>query len=708
MCFSCGIPLSFCIFVYAVIVFVERRLFLSKRIYFVLAVLILLIASIVRIWDFTTLPLGLSDIEVSHIDVARDEIQRGNVRVFYEREIPDSDQVTGQEGLYHLVLAIVTLPFGMGTFSLRFISLLINMVTIATLYTLGVRLFGYKAGLITASLYAFLMYPTLLSRLALVETALPLMTAAVMLSIARAFPVYYRTRAETSNTIDYAVMGILISLSLYLHQSSLFIVLMAMAFITYILIMNRPVPLRRLSYIGFSILMLIIIAIPYFISTLRLTDLGANNRILGDYNGIITSIINSTLGLMWEGDSNLLINIANRPLMDIVTGSVAILSLFICLRKWRNPRYAFVLIAVITLAPPVILAGNAPNFLAMSVALPPILLLVSVGFTTVINGVPKRIKFITAMLVTLIIVGNLAWTVDSLFNQWADSEDVHSIYNGDIGQIAHHLDITADDIPVVVCNPEWDRVRARNQAYSDIDLLRLFMNRDTVLLHEIDCTQAFLFVNAGEHQQVVLNPREATTLLPSAADWLSLGTTVLDLPNGRVIDMQVQAELEDALGVFTTTTPASYATSADVSNRIPIAPPIRFGGNFTWLGYETDPVQEYAPDSIVPVSTYWRIEGLIPSDSVIFTHILTDPIFPIAQVDTIHIDPTELRERDIYLHSANVVLPQIVESGQQIISVGVYQSSSNERLAVFINGIPQGTRIFLYTIDINLPNDSDN
>ena len=119
-------------------------------------------------------------------------------------------------------------------------------------------------------------------------------------------------------------------------------------------------------------------------------------------------------------------------------------------------------------------------------------------------------------------------------------------------------------------------------------------------------------------------------------------------------------------------------------------------------------MQEYAPNSIVPVSTYWRIEGLIPSDSVIFTHILTDPIFPIAQVDTIHIDPTELRERDIYLHNANVLLPRVIDSGQQIISVGVYQSSSNERLSVFINGIPQGNRIFLYTIDIKSLNDSDN
>lgn len=681
---------------------------MSKRIYFALAVFILLIASALRIWDLTTLPIGLSDLEISHIDIARDEIQRGNVRVFYEREIPNSTQTIGQEGLYHTLLALLSIPFGMGTFGLRFISFLIGIITIATLYTLGVRLFGHRTGLITAGFYAGLMYPTLLSRLVIVETALPLMTAAVLLSLARTLPVYFRTRAETSNTIDYATMGVLVSLSLYLHQSSLFIVLMTMAFIVYMLILSRPVSLRRLSYIGFSILMLIIVAIPYFLSTFRLPTLGANGRIIGEYNSIMLSIFKNTQGLMWQGDGNLLVNLANRPIMDIVSGIILIGGLILCIRHWRNPRYALILIATLFLAPPVILAGNAPNFLAMSLVLPIIVLLVGLGLSQIFEIIPKRLNIILALAITLMLGGHAIWTVDSLFNIWAESDDVHLIYNGDIGQIAHHLDLTADDIPTVICNPDWQVVRASNQPYSDVELLKLHMNRDAVLLREIDCNQGFLFVNAGAHQQVVIvHPTNTTSLLPSAADWLSLGTAIIELPNGSVIDMQVQAELEDALGVFTTTSPASYATSADVSARIPIAPPIRFGGNVTWLGYDNDPFPEYTANTLVPVTTYWRIEGLVPSDLVVFTHILNDPVFPVAQVDTIHIDPTQLRERDVYLHNANVRLPELIEAGQQIISVGVYQKSDGERLSVFLNNSIQGNRIFLYTIDITA-DDSDN
>ncbi|MEO1289129.1 MAG: hypothetical protein AAFV93_15300, partial [Chloroflexota bacterium] len=235
------------------------------------------------------------------------------------------------------------------------------------------------------------------------------------------------------------------------------------------------------------------------------------------------------------------------------------------------------------------------------------------------------------------------------------------------------------------------------------DLVKLHMNRDAVLLREVDCREGFVFVDAGRHQQVLIaDPMEATALLPLVADWISLGTPVDDLANGMVIDLQVQRELEDALGILTTTTPASYATEADVSELVPVAPPIRFGGNVTWLGYETDPFPEYPVGSVVPVGTYWRIEGLVPSDLVVFTHLLSDPLFPAAQTDTILIDPRQLRERDVYLHNASVPLQANIEAGDYVVSVGVYQASSDERLPVFLDErSTRGNRIFLYQVSID-------
>lgn len=680
--------------------------------YYALAVLVLLIAAGLRIWNLSSLPAGFSDLELSHIDVALDEIQRGDIRVFYEREVPgtNSEEVVGQEGLYPIVLAATVIPFGTGTFGLRFVSLLIGMITIALIYALATRLFTYRVGLITSAFYAVLMFPILLSRLVVVETALPLMIVAIMLSMVRALPVYNRNRAETSNTLAYAIMAVLISMSLYLHQSSLFIVLMAMAFIVYILLENRPMSMRRLSYIGFAILLLLIFSMPYLLSTFRLPELGANGRIVGQYDGIINSSIASTLGLMIQGDANPLYNLPQRPLMDIISGIILIFGLTHCIRNWRNPSYAIVLIAIVFLGPPAILADNSPNFLAMSVVLPIVALLLGVGAGQIVQLVPPNIKWLAIGFVIILWAGNLGWTVDSLYSRWANKTEVQLVYNSDIGQIAGHFDRTAHEIPVIICNPDWNISRARNEPYSDVELIKLHMNRDTALLREVDCRDGFVFVNAGLHQQVLLiDPMQAEELSPLVVDWLALGTHVEGLPDNTVIEMQVQSELEDALGVFTTTSPASYATEADISARVPVAPPIRFGGNITWLGYENEPLAEYQADTIVPVTTYWRIEGLLPSDLLIFTHLLSDPIFPAAQVDTIYIDPTQLRERDIYLHNANIQLQATIEAGEYVISVGAYQSTSDERLPVFIDeSATQGNRIFLYQITIDSPDNTEN
>lgn len=679
--------------------------------YYALAVLVLLIAAGLRIWNLSSLPAGFSDLELSHIDVALDEIQRGDIRVFYEREVPgtNSEEVIGQEGLYPLVLAATVIPFGTGTFGLRFVSLLIGMITIALIYALATRLFTYRVGLITSAFYAVLMFPILLSRLVVVETALPLMIVAIMLSMVRALPVYNRNRAETSNTLAYAIMAFLISMSLYLHQSSLFIVLMAMAFIVYILLENRPMSMRRLSYIGFAILLLLIFSMPYLLSTFRLPELGANGRIVGQYDGIINSSIASTLGLMIQGDANPLYNLPQRPLMDIISGVILIFGFTHSIRNWRNPSYAIILIAIIFLGPPAILADNSPNFLAMSVVLPIVALLLGVGAGQIIQLVPPNIKWLAIGFVIILWTGNLGWTVDSLYNRWANNTEVQLVYNSDIGQIAGHFDRTAHEIPVIICNPDWNISRARNEPYSDVELIKLHMNRDTALLREVDCRDGFIFVNAGLHQQVLLiDPMQAEELSPLVVDWLALGTPVEGLPDNTVIEMQVQSELEDALGVFTTTSPASYATEADISARVPVAPPIRFGGNITWLGYENEPLAEYQADTIVPVVTYWRIEGLVPSDLLVFTHVLSDPIFPAAQVDTIYIDPTQLRERDIYLHNANIQLQPTIETGEYVISVGAYQSTSDERLPVFIDeSATQGNRIFLYQITIDSPDNTE-
>lgn len=669
---------------------------MSNRMSYTLAVIVLLLAAGFRIWHLTTIPIGLNNQEMANVDLMRDSIQQGNIRVFYD---VDGE---GQEGFYHTSLALSSLLFGTGTFGFRIFSVFASILTIALIYTLGVRLSGHIGGLFAAALMSVTMWPILLARLVVVETLLPLVVTSVLLALARALPVYPHRRTDNTRTIDFAILGALVGLALYVHPSGLMLVLAVMVFITYILLTVRPLSVRQISYIGFAIVMGIIVAMPYIISTIRAPEYNAGKRIFGDYGSITISALESTAALLLKGDSNILHNLSSRPMFDMVTGMIVLLGAVMSIINWRQPRHALILIAAIFLAPTAILADASPNFMAMSVILPVFVLYFGIGLSCLIEQFRQRAYHIALLFAFGLLAFNGFWTWDSLFQRWQELEEVQIAYNSEVAQIARHLDLTAGDTPTVFCYGGWNTPRNRDLPLSSTEEILLLMNRDNASIRFVDCSTGFVFPDGGLNFQVVLpSPDVYEQISPDIADWLALGTAIADLPEGAVVEMAVQDELADALGVYTTTSPASLVTATDMSDRIPIPPPIRFGGNITWLGYESDPVEVYEAGEQVPVITYWRVEGILPPDLLIFTHILSDPVTTAANRDTISVDPSRLKERDVFFQITLIPLLENMLAGHYDISIGVYQDSSDTRLPVFVTeGQVRGDRIFLYPIEI--------
>jgi hypothetical protein len=229
----------------------------------------------------------------------------------------------------------------------------------------------------------------------------------------------------------------------------------------------------------------------------------------------------------------------------------------------------------------------------------------------------------------------------------------------------------------------------------------LMMNHDTAPLRFADCQNAFVLTDGGAYQQVVFAAPQLRQLVsPEINHWLEMGDDLDGLPDDTVIGMDVQEELAQALGVFTTTTPAAFDVAAGLTNRQPVPPPIRFGGNITWLGYVPRELRTYQPGERVPVTTYWRIEGRVPSDLTIFHHILSNPVTLLRARDVLSVNPRQLRNRDILIQRADIPLPDTTLPGAYAVSVGVYQSSSDERLPVVAGGQERGQRLFLYRIDV--------
>jgi hypothetical protein len=665
----------------------------------VLAVAVLLTALILRLWDLPLLPAGLTNTEISNVVLASNA-QQGDIRVLYDLN------AGGQEGLYPLLAALTTFAIGDGVLGYRLLSLWVGLLTLAVTYALGARLFGRTAGIAAMALLAATMLPVLLSRVVLVESLLPLLVTVVMLTLVRALPVYPSLRTQRTNTSAFAALGIVLGLSLYLHPVGLLLTLASMAFIAYFIVLERSLSRQRLSYIGFSILMLIIIAMPYLISTINLPELAASQRIFGDYGGLTSALLNTLGALGLQGDQNAALNIPGRPLFDPITLLFLLLGLAYALRFARRPAYALPLISGLVLAPAVVLADNPPNFQAMATLLPIFALLFGLGVRTLMRFMDdyaaRRLAWSGLLLLLLF---NIAWTLEDLFIAWPQRDDVRSAYNADLAELAHHLDVTGGHLDSVICFPDWQQAR-QTPTLEPTELMLLMMNRAQPRLRTVDCRNGLLFTNGGGNEQIIITePGTLQAMHPHIRAWIERGMFIdkSRLPEQRVVLLSLERSLADALGVYTTTSLANYAFDA-VTASVPVLPPIRFGGNVTWLGGQRLSDGPYQAGDTLEVANYWRVEGITPPDLQLFTHILRDPVSIAAQRDMISVDPRQLQGRDVFVQITRVPIPETSSTGEYIVSVGAYQESTGERLTVFDRQqVARGDRLFLYAVDIINP-----
>jgi hypothetical protein len=183
--------------------------------------------------------------------------------------------------------------------------------------------------------------------------------------------------------------------------------------------------------------------------------------------------------------------------------------------------------------------------------------------------------------------------------------------------------------------------------------------------------------------------------------WLNDGALLLspEAPPETVIVLNAEQRLADTIGRFTTTVPVMFAPETPGGMEI-TQPPVRLGGNISFLGYEPLSDEPYHPGDYVTLISYWRVDGTMPSDLRLFTHILLDPTLPAAQQDVISVLPRSLLPRDVLLQISFVRLPDVMQNGQYRVSIGAYESNTGTRLPVFEGETQRGARLFLQEITV--------
>lgn len=676
---------------------------MSSRQSYLLAVIILLLAAFLRINQLTTVPQGMSNAEIT--DVSLTNFARvGQIAVFY----PIGGE--GREGLYHTIVALITTFIGEGTIGYRIISVWLNLISLAIIYTLTRQLFSPLAAVLAMGLLAVMMNSVLLAREITIDISSSFLVAAVMLALTVSLQVYRRARLLASNTVAFASLGTLWGVGFYLHPSSLLLVLGSMIFLVYLILIRRQLSQKHRGYTGFAILVMLIIAMPYLISSIRLPELAAGPRIFEEYSfGLMRSIVDGITGIILIGDKNPAQNLPGRPLIDVFSGIFMLIGITVSMYNWRQPRYMLVLLLTFTMAPAAFVVENSPNFFDYGVIMPQLAILFAIGITSIIKLAifeDRVFRMIAMVSVAGLFIFNFIWTWQDLFVGWRNRPEVVTAVNGDLGQIAHHLDLTGGEIPSILCDPDLNYSASKN-SLNRPDTMLLMMNRADFNFRKVDCNHSLIFANGGAFEQLVLIDDSLETMPDYLTEWISQGKFLMDeVPQDTIVQFDVSQTLADRAGAFITTAPVAYAPEVTGALQA-IAPPVRFGGNLTFLGYEPSIQREYLPGEKVEVITYWRVEGIMPPDTTFFTHILSDPVTLFANHDVISVIPAQLEARDVFIQITEIQLSKLALPGEYFVSVGAYKNLSDDRLTVLDANQPRGDRLFLYSIHILDPSEED-
>ena len=666
----------------------------NSRITFVLAVCILLMGGFFRLIRLTEVPPGLHSQEVIDLRLA-ENVRQGTVQVFFDIG------GEGREILYPGLLSTYTGLMGSGITIYHMLSFWVGMLVMALTFAVARRLYGDLGGLGALGMMAFSWWPMLLSRTLGRETLLPLLVILTLLALILALPTYLRRRWSSFQTTWFAVLGTVVALGVYLHPAGVMVAIAALIVVIGYNLFGTPRPsdnVRRA--IGFTLMIMLILVLPYIITTLNSPELNGITRVL---NGVTAEptplperLYRALIGMGFNGEGNPAFNIPHRPLLDPLTALITLVGVIVSMSSGPKLRYSILATFIVLLLPLALFAPNSPSWIAFSAPMPVLALSYGLGLSFIAKRLPRR--RMAYALAGGILIFNMGWLGIDLFGGWVNAPDTQAVYSARIGTLAQHVDQTAEALPTYICTGDLRKPTAE-AAINAARLLSLMLHRPEQVRAFVDCSSGLVFPQGGQPAQVILpNPDSLLTTSPNVLEWLVRGQ---ENATSDVILLEVTDALADLTGLMTTSAPVSLSPEADSSGQT-FFPPIRLENNLTFLGYEIQQTEVH-PGETIAVVTYWRVDGLLPADLTLFAHLYDDlGAKPIGNQDAISAIPSQLVERDILLQVHLISLPDTLPASPYTLAVGAYRQESGERLRVLQGDTltPRGSRLILYPITV--------
>jgi 4-amino-4-deoxy-L-arabinose transferase-like glycosyltransferase len=413
-----------------------------------------LTAAVLRFWQLGQRPPGLyRDEAYNGLDALK--VLEGQHALFFSRN-------NGREPSYIYLTALSISIFGRTPLALRLAAAVIGTLTTWLTYQLASTWFGWRVGLLAAWLWAVTVWPLHLGRIGLRVGLLP---AALALLFWLGTLAYRRQDKRF-----WLAAGLVYGAAWYTYLAVRFTPLLLLAFLLYLIVTGRR---NRLWpglawFVGGALVVIAPLALlawqqPQII-------LGRSNQVSilnpaingGDFLGALWQHSWQALGLFfWRGDTILRHNPAGRPLFDPLMAIPFLLGVFYCLRQWRRPAAAALLLWTAVMLGPTILAEDTPHFLRAAGILPAALLFPALGLSqlgswTTLPGRWAYPALPAGLLAASLLAASFFLTVRDYFIEYNQQPATAYLFETAARDLAEQVNGEAEGVTIFLEQRLWD------------------------------------------------------------------------------------------------------------------------------------------------------------------------------------------------------------------------------------------------------------
>ena len=642
-----------------------------------------------RLCCLETVPPGWRDDELINIHALSGELLAGHFPLYFTG-------ASGHEPLYHYLHAGLHAVLGFNVLSGHLLSAALGTLTVALTFALTRRLFGRTTAAIASLALSTSFWSLMYSRTAIRHISLLPFALAAFYLLWRKKPGFFRKTR-------FLLVGLTVGISLYTYPAARLLPVLLVLFAAYLALFHRDQFSR--SWRGFLLALIVVgmLTLPLAVvivqgrseaaaqgigADARLAELAVPLRELraGNPRPLLENVW-TTLGMFHAtGDPEWLYNIPGRPVFNLLGGALLWAGVALCLRRWRQPRYFFLLLWFALGLLPAFVSTPPASLSHTILAQPVAYILPALTLTEIYRWIKLRhsLLFIVHCSLFIFLIANGLRDLRDYFVTWPQHSMVRFLYRADYRETAHYLDAHPEIAAVAVSSAllgPWDRLALGVDTRRDDIAIRLF-NPERALIWVAEPQSAIRnsyvlltswpdpapliggFLEAGAYPPEAISPRLTLYTLPAIPNPQS------PIPNSPTPNPQFANGLE-LIESHWLTKKSLLLTTWRVAAPLDL-PPIPVVANPPPPGVYSGP----------------RL--------AVFTHLLApDGVF-VAGDDGLWVDPLTLRPGDCFVQAHCLTLPPDAPAGPYTIELGLYDPLTGERWAVLDStGQPIADRVLL-------------